>query len=163
MNADAMRILEYDKLKEILKQYAITEQAKKMLYELQPSVDLLKIERLMLETTEARRIIEINAGVPLTAMEKIDEVLAKAGKGFTLTTDELTAVKELLENVKKLKRFMRPMHTVSPVVASYALSMSELPHLSDEIERCVVNGRIDDRATPELNRIRKRLTSPVKE
>jgi DNA mismatch repair protein MutS2 len=157
MNADAMRILEYDKLKEILKQYAITEQAKKMLDELQPSVDLLKIERLMLETTEARRIIDINAGVPLTAMEKIDEVLAKAGKGFTLTTDELTAVKELLENVKKLKRFMRPMHTVSPVVASYALSMSELPHLSDEIERCVVNGRIDDRATPELNRIRKKI------
>ena len=49
------------------------------------------------------------------------------------------------------------MHTVSPVVASYALSMSELPHLSDEIERCVVNGRIDDRATPELNRIRKKI------
>ena len=36
--------------------------------------------------------------------------------------------------------------------------MSELPHLSDEIDRCVVNGRIDDRATPELNRIRKKIT-----
>ena len=104
MNADAMRILEYDKLKEILKEYAITEQAKKMLDELQPSADIRKIEQLMLETTEARRIIDINANVPLTAMENIDEVLAKAGKGFTLTIDELTAVKDLLENVMKLKK-----------------------------------------------------------
>lgn len=157
MNEYTMRILEYDKLKEILKQYAISEPAKNLLDRLQPSADIPEIERWMHETTEARRITDINPSVPLTAMEKIDEVIAKAGKGFTLTPDELTAVKELLESVKKLKRFMGPMGAVSPVVASYALSMSELPHLREEIDRCVVNGRIDDRATPELNRIRKKI------
>ncbi len=157
MNEYAMKILEYDKLKENLKQYAISEPAKNMLDRLQPSVDIPEIERWMLETTEARRIADINASVPLTAMEKIGEVMAKTGKGFALTTDELTAVKELLESVKKLKRFMSPMQAVSPVVASYALSMSELPHLHDEIDRCVVGGRVDDRATPELNRIRKKI------
>lgn len=156
MNEYAMKILEYDKLKESIKQYAISEAAKNMLARLQPSVDMPEIERWMLETTEARRITDINASIPLTAMEKIGEVMAKTRKGFALTTDELTAVKELLENVKKLKRFMSPMQAVSPVVASYALSMSELPHLHDEIDRCVINGRIDDSATPELNRIRKK-------
>ncbi len=157
MNEYTMRILEYDKAKEILKQYAISEPAKNLLDRLQPSSDIPEIERWMLETTEARRITDINPSVPLTAMEKIDEVMVKAGKGFILTTDELSAVKELLESVKKLKRFMGPMQAVSPVVASYALSMSELPHLREEIDRCVVNGRIDDRATPELNRLRKKI------
>jgi MutS2 family protein len=157
MNEYAMKILEYDKLKENLKQYAISEAAKNMLDRLQPSVDIPEIERWMLETTEARRITDINASIPLTAMEKIGEVMAKTGKGFALTTDELTAVKELLESVKKLKRFMSPMQAVSPVVASYALSMSELPHLHDEIDRCVIGGIVDDRATPELNRIRKKI------
>ncbi len=157
MNEYAMKILEYDKLKESLKQYAISEPAKNMLDSLQPSVNIPEIERWMLETTEARRIADINASVPLTAMEKIGEVMAKTGKGFALTTDELTAVKELLESVKKLKKFMIPMQAVSPVVASYALSMSELPHLHDEIDRCVISGRVDDGATPELNRIRKKI------
>jgi MutS2 family protein len=128
-----------------------------MLDRLQPSVDIPEIERWMLETTEARRITDINANIPLTAMEKISEVMGKTGKGYTLTTDELTAVKELLESVKKLRKFMNPMQAVSPVVASYALSMTELPHLRDEIDRCVVNGVIDDRATPELNKLRKKI------
>jgi dsDNA-specific endonuclease/ATPase MutS2 len=75
-----MKILEYDKLKENIKQYAISEPAKAMLDILQPSVDLPEIERWMLETTEARRITDINANIPLTAMEKISEVIAKAGK-----------------------------------------------------------------------------------
>lgn len=157
MNEYTMKILEYDKLKENIKQYAISEPAKAMLDILQPSVDLPEIERWMLETTEARRITDINANIPLTAMEKISEVIAKAGKSYTLTTGELTAVKELLESVRKLKRFMGPMQAISPVVASYALSMSELPHLRDEIDRCVVNGLIDDRATPELSRVRKKI------
>lgn len=156
MNDYTMKTLEYDKLKENIKQYAISEQAKAMLDKLQPSISINEIERWMLETTEARRITDINASIPLTAMEKISEVMGKAGKGFALGTDELTAVKELLESVRKLKKFMGPMQSVSPVVASYALSMSELPHLRDEIDRCVVNGRIDDRATPELNRLRKK-------
>jgi MutS2 family protein len=157
MNDYTMKILEYDKLKENLKQHAISEQAKAMIDQLQPSVDINEIERWMLETTEARRIADINANIPLTAMAKISEVMGKTGKGYTLSTEELTAVKELLESVKKLKRFMDPMQTVSPIVASYALSMSELPHLRDEIDRCIVNGRIDDRATPEHSRIRKKI------
>lgn len=157
MNEYTMKILEYDKLKENIKQYAISEPAKAMLDILQPSVDLPEIKRWMLETTEARRITDINANIPLTAMEKISEVMGKAGKGYTLTADELTAVKDLLESVRKLKKFMGPMQTVSPIVASYALSMSELPHLHDEIDRCVVNGLINDRATPELSRVRKKI------
>ena len=157
MDEYTMKILEYDKLKENIKQYAVSEQAKSMLDRLRPSTDIPEIERWMLETTEARRITDINPNVPLTALEKIGDVTGKAGKGFALTTEELTAVKELLENVSKLKKFMAPMRAVSPVVASYALSMSEIPGLHDEIDRCVVNGRIDDRATPELNRLRKKM------
>ena len=157
MNEYVTKILEYDKLKENLKQYALSEAAKNLLDSLRPSSDMPQIERWMLETTEARHITDTNASIPLTAMEKIGEVVAKTGKGFALTTDELTAVKELLESVKKLKRFMRPMQAVSPVVASYALSMSELPRLHDEIERCIINGRVDDSATPELNRLRKKI------
>jgi dsDNA-specific endonuclease/ATPase MutS2 len=51
-----MKILEYDKLKESLKQYVISEPAKNMLDRLQPSVNIPEIERWMLETTEARCI-----------------------------------------------------------------------------------------------------------
>ncbi|MDD2444165.1 MAG: hypothetical protein PHS52_06670 [Desulfotomaculaceae bacterium] len=157
MNEHAMKTLEYDKVKECLKQFAVSQPAKEMFDRLYPSVNTAEIEQWMLETTEARRITDIKAGIPLTAMERIGEVMSKTGKGFTLTIDELTTVKELLECVKKLKRFMRPMQAVAPVVASYALSMSELPPLLDAIDRCVINGRVDDRATPELNKIRKKI------
>ena len=40
--------------------------------------------------------------------------------------------------------------TLAPKVASYSLSMFELSDLYDEIERCIVNARVDNRANGRI-------------
>ncbi len=156
MNPYAIEVLEYEKVKDDLKQYALSEQAKLKIDRLMPAVDLNIIKVRMNETTEARRILEVNSSIPLSALENIQGA-AFMTEGRVMTPDELSAIKGLLIYVKRLKKFMYSMQTIGPTVASYASSMFELPQLYEEIDRCIVNGRVDDRATPELSRLRKKI------
>ncbi|MEA1961023.1 MAG: hypothetical protein U9N81_07065 [Bacillota bacterium] len=52
---------------------------------------------------------------------------------------------------------IEPAYYEYPRIASYALSMYELPDLREEIHRSIVNGRVDDRASSEMARIRRRM------
>lgn len=156
MNSYVMEVLEYEKVKEDLKQYALSKQAQSKIEKLKPSVNLDIIQARMNETTEARRILEVNSSVPLTALDNIDEIGSNI-EGRVMTPEELSAIKGLLQYVKRLQKFMHSMQTIGPTVASYASSMFDLPDLYEEIDRCIANGRVDDRATPELSRLRKKI------
>lgn len=157
MNQYTMNILEFDKVIEEIKQYALTEKARQRIGELQPSVDIDIINTWMAETTEAVAMLAVNASVPLISMEGMEASIIKAEKEMVLTPQELSSCQNLLEGVKRLRKYMERMQSIGPGIAAYAWSMYELEELNEEIDRCIVNGRVDDRATPELARIRKRI------
>lgn len=153
-----MQVLEYEKVKECLKQYALSVQAKSKIMRLLPMTGPGMIQSAMQETTEARRILDINPSVPLTALEGVDRVMEKTGKGIVLQPEELNQIGSLLESVGRIRRYMAAMQSAAPEVSAYALSMYELAHLREEIERCICHGRVDDRASPELHRVRKKIS-----
>ncbi|HEX3029868.1 MAG TPA: hypothetical protein VHT34_11325 [Clostridia bacterium] len=157
MNHNAMKTLEYNKIIEILKEFTLTEKAKDLFNELKPSSNIRTIEGWMQETTESRAMLDKNQSVPISSLDNIQDVTDKLGKEIILNPNELNSCKSLLENVKRLKKYMSSMNSIAPVVTSYALSMYELDDLYDEIDKAIYNGRVDDRATPELARIRKKI------
>jgi DNA mismatch repair protein MutS2 len=157
MNQNTMHTLEFDKIIDQLKQFALTAAAMQKITELKPIADRDIIAAWMQETTEAVAMLERNASVPLISMEGIEAVIDKPAKSINLTPEELNSCQNLLETVKKIRKYMAGMQKVAPRVASYADSMYELADLSTEIGRCIVNGRVDDRASNELGRIRKRM------
>lgn len=156
MNQYTMNILEFDKVIEEIKNYAMTERARQMIAELQPYKDIDIINTAMNETTEAAAMLAVNSSVPLISMEGIAAILAKADKEMVLVPEELNTCLTLLEGVKRVRKYMDSMQSIGPGIAAYALSMYDLSGLEEEIRRCIVNGRVDDRASSELSRIRKR-------
>jgi DNA mismatch repair protein MutS2 len=157
INTHALTALEYDKIKEELKRYALCDAAKARLDMLEPSVDMEVIKGWLQETTEAAAILAVNSSVPLCAMSELDNSMRKIGKGLILQPDELYCVKNLLETVRRMKKYMTAMEQTAPVITTYARSMFTLGELYDEIDRCIVNGRVDDRASAELHRLRKKI------
>lgn len=157
MNQYTIEALEYDKVLEQVQSYALCEQAKERIKSLKPSTDPDQIQLWMDETGEARKMLDINASVPLALMERIQEVFLKMGKGTVLNPSELEACKMLLESVKRIRRYMNSMEYTAPRLASYAASMYELEDLREEIHHAIINGRVDDHASSELNRIRRRM------
>lgn len=157
MNENSVNLLEYDKIKENLSQYALSEQGKAKINRLLPAVDRKQIEHWLLETTEAVRILDINSSVPIHSLKGIEELLDKLGKGIVLQPQELMSLAGFLREGQKLKRFMADKTIAAPMVSSYVQSIDELHSVADEIEICIYNGVIHDQATPALAKIRKRI------
>lgn len=157
MNKNTIEILEFNEIKETLKGYALSDMAKNMIDKLEPYIDVNVIERYMKETDEARAVLNRTSSIPLHSLTGIKNIKDKLGKGMNLFPEELESIWGLLIESNKLKRFMVNRENEAPTICSYALSLYELNDVADEIERCIAQGRVIDKASTELSRIRKKI------
>lgn len=157
MNSHAVQIIEYDKIKNILMEYTVSDRGRELISNLKPSININEIETWLRETTEAKAIISRSSSVPIHSLRSIGSIISKLEKGGILIPEELCSIWELLAESRKLKRFMSDKDDIAPMVSSYALSIYELLDVENEIERCIQNGRVDDRASSELSKLRKRI------
>ncbi|UII58507.1 endonuclease MutS2 (plasmid) [Cytobacillus spongiae] len=157
MNEKTYLTLEFNKVKEDISQFALTVEGKKELMNLLPSTNKRQIEMRLDEVTEAVRILEKSASIPIHALEGVENIVANLNNGVPLRPDQLTSLYYFLDACKKLKRFMEDKEWVAPRVSSYVYSIENIPEVGEEINRCIRNGRVDDYATKELVRIRKQM------
>jgi dsDNA-specific endonuclease/ATPase MutS2 len=159
LNQNALEILEFEKIRTELKGYALSDMAKEVIDKLEPSLDKRKIERWLLETTEARNIVDRSSSVPLHSLTGIDKIKEKLGKTAALQPEELEAMASFLKDCIKLRNFMlrEDFQYLAPNISSYAASIYELEDLVQEIERCIDRGRVDDKASSNLSKLRKRI------
>ncbi|WP_426445720.1 endonuclease MutS2 [Paenibacillus sp. S-38] len=157
MKVDMAACLEYEKVKEGLMEYAKSYLGREHIRGLMPITDQVMIERWLEESAEAVKLIEHGASVPVPALDGMEPLAAGLGKGFLLTVSELGVIVKFLENTVQLKRFMGRKESIAPQVTSYALSLYELSEVRLEIERCIRHGAIDDGASPELAKVRKKM------
>ena len=71
MNEKAFRTLEYNKIIDKLREFAISPMGKELCGELKPSVDISEIERWQDETTEASAMIVRKGNIPLGGIREI--------------------------------------------------------------------------------------------
>ncbi|QUH31301.1 endonuclease MutS2 [Vallitalea guaymasensis] len=157
MNIKALELLEYNKIKENVRELAVSELGKKLIDELNPSDDIDRVKNQLIETTEARSIMDKSSAVPIQNLVGIENVIEKLGKGTALNPEDLQSILGLLRSTKKLKRFMEERKYIAPTISNYAFSMFELSDVIEEIDRCIDNGRVVDKASTQLEKIRKKI------
>ncbi|KNF08331.1 endonuclease MutS2 [Gottschalkia purinilytica] len=157
MNEKSIEILEYNKIKEQLKGFALSDIAKERIDRLEPSVDIKVIEKDMKETSEARAIIDITSSIPINSLKGIKQIKEKLEKGAILSPEDLESVSDLLREIERLKRFMKDKEYNAPTITTFARSTYELYTIREEIDRCILRGRVDDRASSKLSKVRKRI------
>ncbi|WNB92150.1 endonuclease MutS2 [Bacillus sp. NEB1478] len=158
MNIHTTNMLEYNKIKELLNNYAINHITKETIEKLEPSTHLSVIENWLKETSEARNILEKSSSIPIANLNGLEQVLKIPQKGLNLTPEQLSLIYGLLENVYRMQRFMNDKAYLAPAIVNYAYSMFDLNDLKDEISRCIRNGKVDDHASKALLKIRKKIT-----
>lgn len=124
---------------------------------LELDVDINFINKNINETTEARNIVNITSSIPINSLNGIYGIKQKLEKELVLSPEDFNIISGLLKDTKKLKRFMGDQELVAPTISSYANSISELDDLREEIDRCIVYGRVDDNASSKLAKIRKKI------
>ena len=156
MNEKTLKMLEYHKIIESLKEYAHSSLGKKRVEKLKPLINLEAIRIQIQETTEAKAMLMKNPRVPLDGLDGFENVYNKIGKNHCLNPGDFTATAELINGTRKMKAYMKNMDVVAPVVSSYVYSMKELSDLENNIHSCIGNGRVIDKASSTLNKIRKK-------
>ena len=157
MNKNALETLEYYFIIDELKNYAVSNLGKKLVDKVHPISDIDVINKQQIELDEVRAIVDKSYSIPIQNLVGIENIIDKLGKGMALNPEELVSVVGMLESTNKIIKFMEDKVSLAPMVSQYAYSMYELKDVIEEINNAIINNRIDDKASPQLNTIRKQI------
>lgn len=157
MNKNTIELLEYNKIKEILKGYALSDIAKDKIEALEPFLDIAAINAYLLETNEGRAIADITSSIPIHSLMGMNNIVQKVRKGMVLSGEELETTADFLVEGRRLRDFMNNKKEAAPNISCYALSICEMQEVVEEIQRCILRGRVEDKATSALSKIRKKI------
>ena len=151
--------LEFDKILSWLAENALSETAKARCLELKPSLSQAEVRRWMHETTQAKRIIEQTGTPPLSSMTELQKVIDLIAIDAMLIPEQIAHVSSFLVACRRMKAYLKKAEMTASHIAYYGGSIYELAELENEIERCIRNGIVDDKASARLDNIRRQIVS----
>ena len=159
MNQHALDVLEYDKIRELLVGYAASGLGIRLAQEIQPLTDLHRIERLIAETTELKRLLSPDRYLPLGGLHDLSPILEKLDKGAEiLIIEEIMHVKETLRAFRIVKGYLEDAKGDYPHLRRLAGSIRLYSEIDAKIENTLnENGAVKNSASPELRSIRKTI------
>ncbi len=161
MNAKVLKTLEFDKIKELLKQYAASALGHAKVSALIPSVEFEEITSLHEETDEAMTILRLKGHAPLGGIFDIRPHVKRAQIGSMLSPSEFIQVASTIRASRKMTLFVDELleeEVEIPLLQEKMGTVIPLPHLEQDIRKVVdENGEILDTASETLRSIRTQL------
>ncbi len=151
------RQIEFDKIKDIWTDLAITDWAKEKIRETTPFFSESELKKQLKDTTDARFLIEKLGTPPLQNITEIKEVLMIAEKGDCLTPYQLERVEKVWVVIKRLKDYLLRGKMYQNSLAYYDENLDAISELRQEICDKIRIGAVDDYASKELEQIRKQI------
>lgn len=160
MNID--RQIEFDKIKEIWVDLAVTDGAKDKIREATLCFSENELVKQLKDTTDARNMIEKIGTPPLQNISEMKEILLIAKAGDCLTPFQLERVEKALASVRRLKDYLGRGKAYENSLAYYEENLDAISELKEEICRQIRGGMVDDYASRELGRIRNQIEKNAK-
>ena len=156
MNKKGLKVLEYNKIIELLSAQAGSEMAKEKLNALTPSDNASEIREYLAETTEAVSVIVRKGSLPVGQIYDIENAMHLARKGGSLTMRQLLQVLYNLKVASNVVTFLKSDLPPLPVINGMAEVIVTFPRLAERIDRCILSeDEMADSASPELRTIRR--------
>ena len=150
--------IEFDKIKEIWMNLAVTAQAKKRIKETSFYLSELELRKQLRDTTDARLLMEKMGNPPLQSVDEIKDILTAAEKGDCLTPYQLERVEAVLAAIRRLKDYLERGKLYDNPLSFYEENFNAQEELGEEIARQIRGGAVDDYASKELLQIRGQIT-----
>src|SRR4051812_14142654 len=117
MQPSALRALEFDRIVEAVRSFALTPMGAERLGQLQPSTEPQKVAQLLAATTETARFIGAHGGFPLRASDDLPEILAAlAVEGRPLEPLRLLALAAFLDSVEESRTAIQRASGAFPIL-----------------------------------------------
>lgn len=103
MKERTLRILEFNKIKNKLRNYAVTSGGKELIDNLTPYGSVFEVEKKLEETNEALDILIRKGTPPFEGLYETKEELERAGKGGVLNPGQLIKIGNMLDVLENLR------------------------------------------------------------
>lgn len=97
-----LKILEFDKIIELLKLRAYSDGAKKLAGELRPSNDISDVRRSLEDSDSAKQLVLRRGEIPLSGLSDITEIVKRSSRDATLSCAELLKIARFLRTSGKM-------------------------------------------------------------
>ncbi|MBF8984551.1 endonuclease MutS2 [Lutibacter sp. B2] len=163
MNDRTIRVLEFEKIKEMLIKKAESNLGKELASKVNPSTDMEAIATWQKETHEATSIILQRGNPPLGGIKDIKYYMKRAEIGSYLYPGQLLEVSDTLRVTRRLKSFMKDVKEEQyryPMIQGFINSLYTFKNIEDRIETCIISeDEISDNASTTLKHIRREITN----
>ncbi len=157
-NWHALRVLEYDRIREILVSYAVSAPGKECTRKMAPLRSPAEIRKRLAETEEMRALLK-HARLPLAGLKDVTGELDQAtGQGRPGEPELLYRVVELLRAGLTVRETLARSPLALPELAALGSCIEDLPILREEIPvRIDPRGAVRDDATEKLAGLRREV------
>lgn len=160
MNSKVLRVLEYHKIIDRLKEKASSEPGRQLAAALVPMTDLEEIRTAQTQTADALGRLFAKGSTSFGSNKDLGMSLKSLEVGSVLSIAELLRIASFLENVNRIKAYGRRDRDDIPgdSLDVYFDSLEPLTPLANEINRCILSEEeIADDASPALKHIRRSM------
>ena len=159
MNQHTLDVLEYERIRELLVGYTASGLGRGLAQRIQPLTELHRIEQLIAETTELKRLLSPDRYLPLGGLHDLSPVLEQLDKDADLLIiEEIMRVKETVRAFRIVKGYLEDAKGDYPHLRRLAEGIRLYPDIETKIENTLnENGAVKSSASPELKSIRKTI------
>ncbi|MGI6602976.1 MAG: endonuclease MutS2 [Saccharofermentanales bacterium] len=161
MPKKTLKILEFDKVRDLLVLRACTAPGRERCAALSPERNLEKIRSAQAETSDMVRLLLERGDLPLAGISEIKPAVRRAMAEAVLSTAELLRIGAFLRSVQRVKAVLPEDYGADAeprLVYDRIAMLYPLAGLEARIDECIAGeDEIRDRATPELYNIRRRI------
>jgi DNA mismatch repair protein MutS2 len=160
LNEKALRVLEYQKIKDMIKNYTQTGAGKDLIDALKPYDNIYEVREHLEETYEALQLLAKKGSPPFEGLYDVREGISRAEKASTLMPGQLLKIANMLRCARRFKEYIghKEEEESFRVIEDICEGIVPLKKLEDEILLAVVSEEeISDKASTTLYNIRRAL------
>jgi DNA mismatch repair protein MutS2 len=163
MTHSSARLLEFETLRELLAGYASSPLGRRLIAELQPSLDPSWIGTQQQLTTEIREFRRVGGRFEFGGLPEVTKLLEKSRiRGAAIETTEIRDIVLLVDRASEWKEIVKQppaaMRSEWTAVAALSADIQDFAEFLRYFRNKILpDGTLDDRASPELTRIRREI------
>lgn len=152
-----LKTLEFDKIKQMLAECALTDGAKAMALELLPSEHISVVLRNLRHTTDAVKLLNTKGTPSFGRVNDMASICDRTNKGAILTARELLDVANVMRTSRGLLDYIRTNRTFETSLDGIFERLIPNRSIEDKITRSIIaEDLIADEASSELSNIRRK-------
>ena len=150
--------LELPAVLQMLSAEAVSDTAKELALELEPSADAYEVKHRLEETTAAKTMMTVRGGPGFSGVKDVRASLARADLGGALNTRELMDIARVLQCARLVRGYIADDSVGKTPIDSLFYALRANKFLEEKINTSIVGeDEIADSASPELTSIRRQM------